>query len=71
MDEMLVKLFTRHPPTYCFEGNSSKAFCAFIAGKEYGPNKMPEMIRLYRGWYTIMFRPGESSYVVCACEAEC
>jgi hypothetical protein len=31
------------------------AFCAFIAGKEYGPDETPESIGLYGGCYSIVF----------------
>ena len=56
---MLVELFAWHPSVNCFEGNPLGAFCALIMGKEYRQNEMPDLIGLYRGWYTIMFFPGE------------
>ena len=71
MDETLVELFACHLSCGCFEGNPPEVFCVFIAGKEYGQNKMPEMIGLYGGWYTIVFHPGESLCVVCAGKVEC
>ena len=66
MDETLAELFARHPSCGCFEGNLIEAFGAFIAGKEYGAEEMPDALGLYRGWYTIMFHPGELLRVMCA-----
>ena len=60
MEETLAELFACHLACGGFEGNLPKAFSTFIAGEEYGPDETPDVLRLYGGWYTMMFRPGES-----------
>ncbi len=60
MDETLAELFTRQLLCGSFKGNPMDVFGSFIAGEEYGANKTPESLGLYRGWYTIVFQPGES-----------
>ena len=35
------------------------AFGKFIAGEEYGADETPNLLGLYMGRYTIVFRPGE------------
>jgi len=60
MDKTSAELFMCHPSCGCFEGNPFEAIGAFIAGKEYGGEETPDVLGLYGGWYTIVFRPGES-----------
>ena len=59
MDKTLAELFARHPLCGCFEGNPMDVFGAFIVGEEYGADETPQLLGLYGGRYTIVFRPGE------------
>jgi hypothetical protein len=59
MDEMLVELFVPHPSSESFEGNLPGRFRVVIKDVEYGTNKMPGVIGLYSGRYTIVFHPSE------------
>ena len=60
MYKTLAELFACHPSCVCFEGNPFNAFGAFIAGKEYGAEVMPDALGLYGGRYMIVFCQGES-----------
>ena len=65
MDKRLVELFMHHPSTKCFDRNPWDAFHAVIAGEEYRLDRMPWLIGLYGGWFTIMFHLGELSHMLC------
>ena len=60
IDETLAELFSRHPSMGSFEGNPKNRFWAVVDGAAYGPNRTPGAIGLYRGRYTVEFRPGKS-----------
>ena len=50
MVETLAELFARHSSTDKFDGNLKGPFRASIGEEEYGVDKTPVMIGLYRGY---------------------
>ena len=67
MDETLAELFAHHSNSRGFEGNPMGRFMAEIEGERFGPNQTPAEIGLFRGQYTIVFRPSELVAYQCVC----
>ena len=64
---MFAELFACLDCALVYNGNPWGKLVAIIGEDTYGLCKTPALIGLYGGWYTIKFRCGKLTRMLCTC----